>query len=67
VDANVPLVYITQLDRICEEVTEAVKADFQFIILSDRKAGKQRYTPNFCSFFLHILFAKNFCLSKGFR
>ncbi len=28
---------------------------------------ERKGTPNFCSFFLHILFAKNFCLSKGFR
>jgi len=43
VEATVPLVYVVELDRICEEVTEAVKDEFQFIILSDKKAGKERY------------------------
>ena len=35
--------YIQQLDRICLEVTEAVNSGTQFIILSDRAAGPQRY------------------------
>ena len=42
VDASVQLVYVAELDRICYEVTEAVKEDFQFIVLSDKLADKDR-------------------------
>lgn len=42
VDANQPLDYVVELDRICQEVCEAVNQDYQFIVLSDKKAGPQR-------------------------
>ena len=35
--------YVTELNRICLQVAEAVMDDYQFIVLSDRLAGPDRY------------------------
>lgn len=43
IEAGKPLDYIVELDRICQEVTEAVNDEYQFIVLSDKKAGIERY------------------------
>ncbi len=43
VDAGKTLDYIVELDRICQEVTDAVNDNFQFIILTDKQAGPDRY------------------------
>lgn len=42
VDANQPLDYVVELDRICREVDQAVNQDYQFIVLSDKMAGPER-------------------------
>ena len=41
-DARKPLDYVSELDRVCKEATEAVNDDYQFIVLSDRSAGPDR-------------------------
>ena len=46
VDATQPLDYIVELDRVCQEVTEAVAENYQFIVLSD-KAADLKGTPTF--------------------
>ena len=43
VDATQPLDYIVELDRVCQEVTEAVAENYQFIVLSDKAAGPERH------------------------
>ena len=48
VDANAPLDYVVELDRICQEVTDAVNDNIQFIILSDKRAGPDRYKCCVC-------------------
>ena len=35
--------YVSELDRVCQQVSEAVDEGFQFIILSDRAAGPKRH------------------------
>lgn len=44
VEAGKPLDYLVELDRICQEVTDAVNNDYRFIILSDKQAGPKRYS-----------------------
>ncbi len=43
VDATQPLDYIVELDRVCQEVSEAVAENYQFIVLSDKAAGPERH------------------------
>lgn len=38
-----PKVLAKALDRICEEACKAAQDNYQFIVLSDRKAGASRY------------------------
>jgi hypothetical protein len=38
-----PKVLSKALDRICEEACRAAQENYQFIVLSDRKAGISRY------------------------
>jgi putative hemolysin len=35
------------LDRICEEACRAAQESYQFLVLSDRKAGIDRYLLHF--------------------